>query len=259
MKVVLLGAGNVATHLGIALQKAKHAVVQVYSRNERSAKELSKKLSCGFTTDIKKISNEAGIYIIAIKDDEIKNLSLPLSKREGMKNKILVHTSGSLPMNIFRNTSQINVGVFYPLQTFSKNRAIDLSNIPICIEANNKPTEKKLLALARTISKNVHIINSGKRKTLHVAAVFANNFTNHLYAVAEDILKKEKLSFDILKPLIQETVDKIKNSSPSKMQTGPAIRGDKKIIKEHLSFLSSSPLHRKIYKLLTESINKARE
>ena len=254
--ITFIGAGNVATHLGLAFKKEKHTIIQVFSRTENSAKQLAKKLSCDFTTDIQKILSGSDIYILALKDDAIEKnfeqLSQIFSKREDMKKPIFIHTSGSVSIKNFKQ--QTNYGVFYPLQTFSKNRKFNFAAIPICIEANNKKTEKILIQLAKTISKKIYLLNSEQRKMVHIAAVFANNFTNHLCAIAEKILEKEHISFDILKPLLEETFNKIKNNSPSEMQTGPAIRGDKKIIKEHLKLLSAIPSQRKIYKLLSEAI-----
>ena len=140
------------------------------------------------------------------------------------------------------------------MQTFSKNKKVDFKNIPICLEANNTDTFKALKNLADSISENVQKVNSDQRKAIHVAAVFACNFSNHLYVIADHILSENKLSFDLLKPLIMETADKIKNNSPLKMQTGPAIRGDKKIIKAHLKILSGNKNYQQLYKLLSLSI-----
>ena len=262
MNIILIGAGNVATHIGIAFREAGHTIVQVYSGTEKSARQLAKKLSTDFTSDIKAISKKTDIYIIALKDVAIENFIRQFNRED----KIIVHTSGSMPMSVFEKKGQRrkvqgigNFGVFYPLQTFSKNRKVDFINIPICIEASDKKSGEKLRLLARTVSKNVHMINSRQRRVLHIAAVFANNFTNHLYAVAEAILRKENLSFDILKPLIQETAEKACTGSPSAMQTGPAIRGDRKIIQKHIAYLSFSPHHQKLYQLLSQSISKKRK
>jgi len=166
-------------------------------------------------------------------------------------------------MNVFFNKSEIrnpksenNCGVFYPLQTFSKNQKINFKDVPICIEANNKKTLNILSNLAKSVSNNIYFTNSEQRKSLHLAAVFACNFTNHLYSISENILKKENIDFEILKPLIIETANKIKNHSPLEMQTGPAIRNDKEIIKEHLKLLKRNKTEQNIYKLLTENIIK---
>lgn len=250
-KIVFIGAGNVATHLGKHFIKSGHIILQVYSRTEASAQSLSKKLKCSFTTDIKKITKGADIYILALKDDVIEQVVKNIS----FNNSLLVHLSGSTSINVLKKTSA-NYGVFYPVQTFSKNKAISFKNIPLCIEANNQNSEKIIFALASSISDKVYKIDSGKRKILHLAAVFASNFSNHMYHIAENILKKEQLDLDILKPLISETAEKIKTQSPKVMQTGPAVREDKKVISEHLELLKDNKDFEKIYKLLTKSIIK---
>ena len=251
-KIVLIGAGNVATHLGKQFIKSGHHILQVYSRTEASAQILSKKLKCPFTTDIKKVTKGADLYILAIKDDALEQVAKNISFNN---NSLLVHLSGSTSMNVLKKASD-NYGVFYPVQTFSKNKTISFKNIPLCIEANNQTSEKILFALATSISNKVYEVDSKKRKILHLAAVFASNFSNHMYHIAENILQKEQLDLDILKPLISETAAKIKTQSPRIMQTGPAIREDKKIISEHIELLKDNKDFQEIYKLLTENIIK---
>jgi predicted short-subunit dehydrogenase-like oxidoreductase (DUF2520 family) len=160
-------------------------------------------------------------------------------------------------MDILKSAAK-NYGVFYPLQTFSKNKKADFKTIPICLEANNTSTLKVIQSLGKSISNNVRTINSEQRKVVHLSAVFACNFTNHFYAIASDILASKKLSLDILKPLIEETANKIKNNSPAKMQTGPAIRGDKKTMNAHLKLLENKE-YKKLYKLMSESIMKLKQ
>jgi predicted short-subunit dehydrogenase-like oxidoreductase (DUF2520 family) len=248
IKITLIGAGNVATQLGLALYKEGYFISQVYSKTSRSASALSKKIKAEAITDLKKLKQDSSIYIIAVKDDAIAEIVKKLKQQD----QIVVHTSGSIPMNILKETSK-NHGVLYPLQTFSKGKNINFREVPICIEGNNSSTTKTLEYFAKSISSNVKKVNSEQRKTIHLAAVFACNFSNHMYTIAERILQKNKLSLDLLKPLIEETATKIKNNSPVKMQTGPAIRGDKKIIEEHLKMLSDKKL-KEIYKLMSESI-----
>jgi predicted short-subunit dehydrogenase-like oxidoreductase (DUF2520 family) len=146
--------------------------------------------------------------------------------------------------------------VFYPVQTFSLKHPVSFKNIPVCIEANNALAQKKITALAKTITKKIHYINSDQRKKIHLAAVFANNFSNHLFAIAEHILKRENISFDLLRPLILETAMKVQNGSPLQMQTGPAKRGDAGVIEEHLKMLSNKKALREIYKLISENIEE---
>jgi predicted short-subunit dehydrogenase-like oxidoreductase (DUF2520 family) len=247
--IVIIGAGNVATQLGIALHKEGYLISQVYSRTNKSATALAKKINAEAISDLKKLNTTATIYIIAVKDDAISKIAKQLK----LKDKIIVHTSGSIPLEVLKNCSK-NYGVFYPLQTFSKDKKVDFKNIPICIEANNKATLNTLTYFAKSISNNVQKANSEQRKVLHVAAVFACNFSNHLYSIANDILTQNKLSFDLLKPLIEETTDKIKNNLPAKMQTGPAIRGDKKTMNAHLKLLKRDKELTTIYTLLSKSI-----
>lgn len=247
--IILIGAGNVATSFGLALYKEGYLISQVYSLTKKSAEILAKKINAKAITDLKKLDTNATIYIIAVKDDAIEKVA----KKLHLKNKIVVHTSGSVSLNALKNVSE-NYGVFYPLQTFSKERKIDFKNVPICIEANNKTTSITLNYFAKSISNNVQNINSEQRKAIHLAAVFACNFSNYLYVIAESILKKNKLSLNLLKPLIEETANKIKNNSPSEMQTGPAIRGDKKTMKAHFKLLSDNKDYKQLYALLSKSI-----
>jgi predicted short-subunit dehydrogenase-like oxidoreductase (DUF2520 family) len=247
--IVLIGSGNVATHLGSALKKAGCKILQVYSPNKAHAASLAQKLKTKSCNVIEEINPNADLYLMAIKDDAI----IELSQKLKVRNKIIVHTSGSSSMNMLNNISK-NTGVFYPLQTFSKDRKINLQYVPFCIEANNKSTEKQLLQLAQLLSNNVCLIDSHQRKILHIAAVFACNFSNYLFSISEKILNDHHISFDILKPLIYETIYKIENTSPKAMQTGPAKRKDKKTIQAHLDFLKNYPDYKKLYKLLSESI-----
>ena len=247
--IVLIGSGNVATHLGLALKKVGCKILQVYSPNADHAAMLAKKLKSKSCHTIDAITPEADLYIMAIKDDVIKNLSQQLQ----LKNKILVHTSGSAAMDLLKSASK-NIGVFYPLQTFSKNIHVEIQQAPFCIEANNKVTEKQLLQLASTISYHVNVLSSEQRKTIHVAAVFSCNFSNYLFSISEKILNDHKISFDILKPLIYETIYKIEKHSPNEVQTGPAKRKDKKTIQVHLDFLKNYPEYKKLYKYLSESL-----
>jgi predicted short-subunit dehydrogenase-like oxidoreductase (DUF2520 family) len=246
--IVLIGAGNVATQLGLALKKAGLNIIQVYSKHRSSSQKLAKLLKCEHTNSSEKINKTADIYIIAVNDDVIAEVA----KQIYLSNKIVVHTSGSVEMDVLKTSSK-NIGVFYPLQTFSKMKKVYFKDIPICLEANNTKTYKTLKQLALSISNNVQKINSEQRINIHIAAVFACNFTNHFYSIANDILQANKLSLDIIKPLIAETAEKIKNNLPAKMQTGPAIRGDKKTMDKHLKMLANKD-HKKLYQLISENI-----
>lgn len=250
-QVVILGSGNVATHLAIALKQAEVEILQIFSRKLEHAKMLAVKIGSAFTDDIKQINPAADLYILCVSDDALANLI----KNFPIKNSLIVHTSGTISINIF-DLTQANGGVFYPLQTFSKNKEIGFKNIPICIEAKNKLSKLRLSNLAHKISNNVHLISSEERKSLHVAAVFASNFTNYFYQIANEILKEKNLSLDLLKPLIIESASKIINCNPTDAQTGPAKRGDDKIISSHLEFLNSHPEYQELYKLISAHIKQ---
>lgn len=248
-KVILIGAGNVAAHLGLALQKSGQTIIQVYSKHSSNAVSLAKRLKCAHTDSLKAIDKTADVYIIAVKDDAV----VEVAKQLKLKDKIVVHTSGSVDMTVLKAASK-NYGVFYPLQTFSKTKKVNFKNIPLCLEANNTSTLNGLVRLAESISKNVQKINSEQRRTIHLAAVFACNFSNHFYAIADTILTSKGLSLDILKPLIEETASKIKSGSPAELQTGPAVRKDTETMNKHLKLLEEKKVYRQMYKLLSKSI-----
>ncbi len=244
IKVVILGGGNVAIQLAKAFLKAKNILlVQQYSRHNRTSFFIDNHIP---TTQNLANLIDADLYIIAISDDAIANFS----KKLILKNKLVVHTSGSVAMLDLQCNA--NKGVFYPLQSLSKQKKINFKKVPICIEAENKADFKLLKTVAKTISKKIYAIDSEQRKSLHVAAVFVNNFVNHLYKIGNDICDAKKVDFEILKPLIKETAKKITLLSPKEAQTGPAKRQDKKTIQNHLDLLTEK--QQKIYTLLTNSI-----
>lgn len=245
-KVIVLGAGNIATHLIATFIKNKHIeLVQVFNRTLASIKHLQSKTA--ITNSLSKLKI-ADIYIIAVSDKAI----LDVSKKIHFKNKLVVHTSGSFAMSDLACSA--NKGVFYPLQSFSKTKKVSFKKIPICIEAERKEDTILLEHLADLISNKVYHINSLQRKQLHVAAVFVNNFVNHLYAIGEDICNKKNVPFEILQPLIEETAKKTKKMTAFKAQTGPAIRNDQKTINTHLTMLDEQK--KVIYKQLTKAIQQ---
>jgi len=246
-KIVLLGAGNVAAALAKALIK-KHEIVQVYSRSNSSAKKLAATIKCPFTNKLNEIVDSADLYIISVTDDAIEEIA----KQLRLKNKIVIHTSGSVDKGVLKKTSD-NYGALWLLQTFSKKSVVK-TNTPFVIDASTKKVSDYLSKLVKEMNGRPIHLNSDKKAKLHLAAVFANNFTNHLYAVAFDLLKKEKIPFDLLMPLIDETIEKIKQVEPKKIQTGPAIRGDKKTINKQEAMLLNTPQYLELYKLLTKSI-----
>ncbi len=225
----------------------KITVKQVYGRTKRSLKSIPKYIDT--TTSLTNLK-KAEVYIIAISDDAINDFSkiIPVS------NSLVVHTSGSVPMSELDNHNR--KGVFYPLQSFSKERELSFKTIPICLETEHQDDLDLLKEVGLALSDHVEVIDSQKRATLHLAAVFVNNFVNHLYAIGHDLLKEESLSFDLLKPLIHETADKINNINPSKAQTGPAIRNDLKTIEKHIHLLKNNS-DKEAYRMFSTIISKS--
>lgn len=248
MLITLIGAGNLATQLGLALKEKGHKFLQVYSKTTLSAENLADKLDALAVTIPGNIK-EADLYICALKDDAIQEVLSCINFEKG----ILVHTAGSLPMNILSNYSS-TYGVIYPLQTFSKNRKANFNEIPLFIEANNPECMEIIKNVSSGLSGNVRILESEIRIQLHLAAVFACNFVNHLYAVSGELLNEQGLGFELLLPLIDETAKKVHEISPALAQTGPAKRFDKNIIEKHLSLLESHPEWMELYEKLSRDI-----
>lgn len=253
MKIVFIGAGNLATNLCHALKFAGHDIIQVYSRTIESAQVLTNLCGGVPVNDIKLIANDADLYVVALKDSVLSELLPDICN--GRSDKIFVHTAGSVTMDIFKGLTD-NYGVVYPLQTFSKSRILAFDDIPCFIEANNPATEKTLQTLAESICKNVRIISSEQRKHIHLAAVFASNFSNHCYALAADILERNSLSFNCLLPLIKETANKVEYMHPAKAQTGPAVRFDENIISKQSALLDYNQDMRRVYDLMSLNIHK---
>lgn len=245
ISIVLIGSGNVAQHLITAfLQSDEIELVQVFSRQKESILQLISSDKIVSNYDEIKV---ADIYIIAVSDNAIATVSSKLP----FENRLVVHTSGSMPMEIL--DAKNRRGVLYPLQTFTKNKAVDFKEIPICLEAEKEDDFKIIQTVSESVSTVVQFISSEQRKALHVAAVFVCNFVNHLFKIGNDICKENQLSFDLLKPLIQETAQKIIQLTPENAQTGPAKRNDTATINSHLNFLTDEN-QKDIYKLITKSI-----
>jgi predicted short-subunit dehydrogenase-like oxidoreductase (DUF2520 family) len=245
ISISIIGSGNVAQHLIKAIvQSDQLELIQVFVRNKEAVQNLISSDKITLTSSALK---KADLYIISVSDDAIQNVAqnLPFS------NQLVAHTSGSVAMNDLSDSNR--KAVFYPLQTLSSKKEIDFSSVPLCIEAQNEPDLLLLTEVAQKLSKNVYNINSEQRLSLHVAAVFVSNFTNHLYQIGSAICEEHKVSFDILKPLIYETAEKIKALAPIDAQTGPAIRKDTHTIHKHLSILTQE-YQKEIYKTLTKSI-----
>lgn len=287
MNIIFIGAGNVAWHLASLFSDSEIKDLQIthiWSRNKENAEQLKQKIDAENRKNIEicySINNsdsglnfsktDADLAILAIADGAFEGV---LSKLILPKNCILAHTSGAQPMEILKRANQNSldqneqkIGVFYPLQTFSKAKEVDFSSIPFCIEANDKEIEEKLTYLAKQFSEKVFQVSSKDRSILHVAAVFACNFSNYLWTISEQILKEKNLPFDMLKPLLEETLQKALELNPSNAQTGPAIRNDEKVIEKHLQMIEemNKEMNKEmnlnsnfgqIYKLMTESIQK---
>jgi len=250
-KIVFIGAGNVATNLSISLQSVGFTILQIYSRTINCAKILAEKLDTFFTDDLKEINQTADLYLFCVSDDAISEV---LNEME-LRNKFFVHTAGSVDINVFKEYTQ-NFGVFYPLQSFRKNFILDFKDIPICVEANNFENEQKLAELANKISVNVNVINSVQREQIHLAAVFANNFTNFMLSCAFKLSEAQNIDFKIYKPVINNTVNRAFEQNPINNQTGPAIRGDEETMEKHLKMLKKEKKLKKIYKFISKKIGQ---
>ncbi len=246
LNIVILGAGNVAWHLAKELQNKEQNILQVYNRSEKEARSLARRLKCDCTTEIEDLNQNADLYILTVKDSVIEEVSASLN----LKDKLIVHTSGAIDQDVIKHNRR---GVFYPLQTFSKKKKLNFKGIPFCIEASKSEDYNTLMRLATLLSPIVYNINSHQRKVLHVAAVFACNFSNYMYMISDEILHKENIPLDILHPLIKETASKVSSYKPKDVQTGPAVRKDKEVIDTHLKYLKKGKNY-DIYKLLSENI-----
>lgn len=245
ISISIIGSGNVAQHLIKAIENTNQIeLVQVFARNIETVSHLIS--SNKITTEIATLK-DADLYIIAVSDDAIQSVSNSLA----FTNKLVAHTSGSVAMNELNNSNR--KAVFYPLQTLSKKKEIDFSTVPLCIEAQNEIDLQLLNDVANQLSNHVYNIHSEQRKSLHVAAVFVSNFTNHLYKIGNDICAEHQVPFEILKPLISETAKKIQTLAPADAQTGPAKRNDTSTINKHLAILTDEN-QKDIYKILTKSI-----
>lgn len=252
MKVTLIGAGNLATQLGKSLKKAGVIISQVYSRTEDSARTLGELLEAEWLTDIKALRDEADIYIFSVKDSVLCELISEVCKGRG--DKLFLHTAGSMPMSCFEGKA-LRYGVFYPMQTFSKTKDVDFERIPVFIESNSVETEDVIRSLANKLTQCVIRLSSADRKYLHLAAVWACNFTNYCYTVASDILGEHGIPFDVMLPLINETTEKIQKISPKEAQTGPAVRGDRNVMSKQLELMNGKEDLQELYKMLSKGIN----
>ena len=263
MKIVLIGAGNLATNLGKALKKAGHDILQVYSRTATSAETLATVLGCPATTDLTAIDNHADVYILSIKDKALREVIAELthsltSSGADLAEKVFLHTAGSMPMDVFKDKAP-HYGVFYPMQTFSKARETDFSIIPTFIEWNDETAHTLLTTLAQSVTRRVYPLSTADRKYLHLSAVWACNFVNHCYDIAAGILAAHHLPFDVMLPLIDETARKVHSLSPHDAQTGPAVRYDENVIAAQSALLADDPNLQQLYEQLSKSIHRHKQ
>lgn len=272
MKIVLIGAGNLATHLGKALHAAGHDMLQVFSRTMQSAETLASLLDAEPLTDIAQVRDDADVYIFSVKDSALVQLVAQLCRHEadglvedgavnalrkakkGEHERVFLHTAGSMPMSVFEGMAQ-HYGVLYPMQTFSKQREVDFSIIPCFVEANDEFAQKQIEGLAREISGRVYQLSSEDRKYLHLSAVFACNFANHCYAISQELLEEHGIPFDVMLPLINETAAKVYEMKPKDAQTGPAVRYDENVIGKQSKLLENHPHFKKVYDSMSKSIH----
>ncbi|NID10363.1 Rossmann-like and DUF2520 domain-containing protein [Fibrivirga algicola] len=262
MTITVIGAGNVAWHLAPALENAGHHILAVYSRQLTHARQLASMLyDARPISDLNLADNPSQLFVLAVPDNALDDVCARLVLPE---NATLVHTSGGLSLEKLQKLMSVysdvpvKTGVFYPLQTFSRGRALlDFEQIPLCIEADNLDTQTQLVTMGQEMSTIVYLVNSAERRSLHVAAVLACNFTNHLMALAKDVTDEEDLEFDLLKPLIRETVRKALDADhPANVQTGPARRHDTQVIENHLAYLRPRPDVARLYEVLTDHIRR---
>ena len=254
MKITLLGAGNMAWQLGAELSKHPQLEIEaIYSRDHKNAQALSQHIGMGKATDQLALQDLASdLFILCVSDqayeEVIQQLTLP-------EHAIITHTSGSHPLTILDRFAA-RAGVFYPFQTMSKHKPVDFQQIPICIESKHPSILDKLQQLGELISPKVHQVSSEARKKLHLSAVFACNFANHMWAIAEKILNEHQMSFELLEHLVAEIFEKSRLIGPSQSQTGPAIRHDENIIQSHLTALENQQDFQKIYEVITRNIQE---
>jgi predicted short-subunit dehydrogenase-like oxidoreductase (DUF2520 family) len=246
--VAIIGSGKVASALGRWLQNAGIVVTEIWSRNLQNAENLGVELNATAVHDLSEISGNNDLIIIAVKDDAIAEVSNQLKSG----NAVVVHTSGARPISDLQEHS--NCGVFYPLQTFSANAKPDFTRIPFCIEGSNTEVVSKLESFCANLGAKSYLIDSHQRSTLHLAAVIANNFTNHLWGKSRELLENVGIDHRILHPLMEETLQKAMMNHPFEIQTGPAVRNDSATTEKHLSQLSNDPIFADIYRLITQCI-----
>jgi len=225
----------------------------VYSRTQASADTLAAKLGADSTNDVNQLPLKSDVFIVALKDDALAGMLPVLTK--GRHDQFFVHTAGSMPMAIFEGLTA-HYGVFYPMQTFSKERLVDFNAISIFLEATDSVSMERLKLLAATLTSHIYELDSEGRKHLHLAAVFACNFVNHCYALSAEVLAAKGVPFSVMLPLVDETAQKVHSIAPRDAQTGPAVRGDQDVMRMQASMLDGKVTVKRIYEVLSDDIQR---
>ena len=253
MRVALVGAGRVASCMGPRLKQAGHVIAGVFSRTPGHAQALADALGAPAYSSLEQLP-QADVYLTMLTDDALVQLAPDIVR--GREKALFLHTAGSVDMNIWKTAGAVRYGVLYAMQTFTKGVQVNWEQVPVFIEGSSPNELETVRELAQGLSANVTPLSSKGRKKLHIAAVFASNFTNHMYAISEQLLAEEGIPFSVMLPLVRETARKVESISPLKAQTGPAVRGDRKVVSEHLELLRDNPEYAEIYRLVSIDINK---
>lgn len=251
-QIVIIGSGNIAYHMALAFNKTNVKIGQIWSRNKEHAAEIASLIGCNYESDPNKIQKDALLYLICVSDSAIEDIL----KKIDFNGNTIAHMSGNTPVGLLKGYSD-SYGVAYPLQSFTKYSQLDYKDIPFFVEGNDEYTLTKLKNILMNISPHVMEMTSKDRELIHLSAVFANNFTNHMYTIANELLNQNNFNIDILKPLIKETTQKILKLSPIMAQTGPAVRNNQQVIDRHIELLSNNEGWKKIYTFVTNSIQNS--
>ena len=251
-KLVIVGSGNVGYHIGQRLHQAGYSIKQVFSLTPEHGKSLAEKVGSTFTNDVAKIIADADVYIVCVKDDAMESVynALPI------KNEIVLHTAGSVSKNV-SNRTDLHQGVLYPLQSFNRNAEVTWENVPVFVDGDDENVIQAASELGNALTKNVKLANDEQRLKVHVAAVFANNFSNHCMAIGEKLMEESGFAFDVLKPLVDATFRRLQHANPSDVQTGPAKRGDENTVDKHMNALVEHPNWKELYRYLSDDIRNS--
>lgn len=251
-RIVFIGSGNLATNLAKALYRQGFRILQIFSRTESHARELARQVEAEWTDSLDSVNPEGEIYIVSLTDDALVKLVPQIVKDK--IDKLFIHTAGSVPLDVWKGYA-VRYGVIYPMQTFSKQVEVNFADIPVFVESSNEEDHELMTSIAKTLSRKVYDATSLQRKILHLAAVFTCNFSNHMYALAADLLQRNDLPFEVMLPLIDETARKVHQLPPAKTQTGPAARNDEGVMNAHLELLDDEPLMKELYQKISQSIH----